>query len=98
LIDEVHTPDSSRWWVDAGCSERLEAGDEPESLDKEVVRRALADVGFRGDGDVPQLPDEVWAATTARYVDSYERLTGEAFDYADYPADARIREAVAHLE
>ncbi len=98
LIDEVHTPDSSRWWVDAGYSERLEAGDEPESLDKEVVRRALADVGFRGDGDVPTLPDEVWAATTARYVDSYERLTGEAFDYADYPADARIREAVAHLE
>jgi len=98
LIDEVHTPDSSRWWVEAGYPERLAAGDEPESLDKEVVRRALADVDFRGDGDVPALPDEVWAATTARYVDAYERLTGEAFVYADYPAAPRIRDAVAHLE
>jgi phosphoribosylaminoimidazole-succinocarboxamide synthase len=98
LIDEVHTPDSSRWWVEAGYAERLAAGDEPESLDKEVVRRALADVDFRGEGDVPALPDEVWVATTARYVDAYERLTGEAFVYADYPAAPRIREAVAHLE
>ena len=77
LIDEVHTPDSSRWWVEAGYAERLAAGAEPESLDKEVVRRALADVGFRGDGEIPTLPDEVWVATTARYVDAYERLTGE---------------------
>jgi phosphoribosylaminoimidazole-succinocarboxamide synthase len=98
LIDEVHTPDSSRWWVEAGYADRLEVGDEPESLDKEVVRRALDDVGFRGDGDVPVLPDEVWAATTARYVDAYERLTGETFVYADYPAAPRIREAAANLE
>lgn len=98
LIDEVHTPDSSRWWVEAGYADRLAAGDEPESLDKEVVRRALADVDFRGDGDVPALPDEVWEATTARYVDAYERLTGEPFVYADYPAASRIRDAVAHLE
>ena len=98
LIDEVHTPDSSRWWVEAGLADRRAAGEEPESLDKEVVRRALADVDFRGDGEVPTLPEEVWAATTARYVDAYERLTGEAFVYADYPAAPRIRDAVAHLE
>src|SRR6056297_2894772 len=53
LIDEVHTPDSSRWWVADSYAERVAAGDEPESLDKEVVRRALAAVGFRGDGPVP---------------------------------------------
>lgn len=95
LIDEVHTPDSSRWWVADTFDERRARGDEPESLDKEVVRRALADVGFRGDGPIPTLDDAVWVATTARYVDAYERLTGEAFVPAAYPADVRIRDAVA---
>ena len=62
LIDEVHTPDSSRWWVAATYDDRLAAGDEPESLDKEVVRRAFADVGYKGDGDGPCCPtDDVWA-------------------------------------
>ena len=76
LIDEVHTPDSSRFWVADSYEERLAAGEEPESLDKEVVRRALADAGFTGDGDVPDLPEDVWTATSARYIDAYERLTG----------------------
>ena len=98
LIDEVHTPDSSRWWVASSLDERRGAGDEPESLDKEVVRRALAAADFRGDGPVPDLGEEVWRATTARYVDAYERLTGEAFDPAPYPAAPRIAGAVAHLE
>ena len=98
LIDEVHTPDSSRWWVADSYAERVAAGDEPESLDKEVVRRALASIGFRGDGPLPDLPDEVWTATTARYVDAYERLTGETFQYADYPAAPRIADAVSSLE
>jgi len=98
LIDEVHTPDSSRWWVADSYAERLAAGAEPESLDKEVVRRALAAVDFRGDGDLPTLSADVWTATSARYVDAYERLTGEPFGYADYPAAPRIRDAVSHLE
>jgi phosphoribosylaminoimidazole-succinocarboxamide synthase len=90
LIDEVHTPDSSRWWVAATYDERLAAGQEPESLDKEVVRRAFADLGYRGDGPVPALPDDVWAATSARYVDAYERLTGAAFVPGDYPVGPRL--------
>ncbi|MGA9276571.1 phosphoribosylaminoimidazolesuccinocarboxamide synthase [Ilumatobacter sp.] len=98
LIDEVHTPDSSRWWVAATYDERVGSGAEPESLDKEVVRRALAAAEFRGDGEIPTLGDDVWSATSARYVDAYERLTGESFEYADYPAASRIRDAVAHLE
>lgn len=95
LIDEVHTPDSSRWWVAETFDDRVGVGDEPESLDKEVVRRALAAVGFRGDGPVPTLDDDVWSATTARYVDAYERLTGASFEPAAYPADVRIRDAVS---
>jgi phosphoribosylaminoimidazole-succinocarboxamide synthase len=90
LVDEVHTPDSSRWWVADSFQSRLAAGDEPESLDKEVVRRAFADLGYRGDGPVPSLPDDVWAATTARYVDAYERLTGLDFVPGSYPVQERI--------
>ena len=51
----MHTPDSSRYWVAATYEERLGAGEEPESLDKEVVRRALLDAGYRGDGPPPAL-------------------------------------------
>ena len=90
LIDEVHTPDSSRFWVAATYDERLENGEEPESLDKEVVRRALADAGYRGDGDPPDLPAEVWAETTARYIDAYERLTSLTFEPGRYPVGERI--------
>jgi phosphoribosylaminoimidazole-succinocarboxamide synthase len=92
LIDEVHTPDSSRWWVADSYEQRLDDGDEPESLDKEVVRRAFADIGYKGDGPVPEVPDEVWSATTARYILAYERLTGTAFQPGAYPVQARLIE------
>jgi phosphoribosylaminoimidazole-succinocarboxamide synthase len=90
LIDEIHTPDSSRWWVADGYEARVVAGEEPESLDKEVVRRAFADLGYKGEGPVPELPPEVWSATTARYVVAYERLTRTAFDPGSYPVDERL--------
>jgi phosphoribosylaminoimidazole-succinocarboxamide synthase len=92
VIDEVHTPDSSRWWVADTYEARLEAGIEPESLDKEVVRRAFADIGYKGDGPVPALPDEVWTATTSRYIAAYERLTDTAFEPGSYPVADRLRQ------
>jgi phosphoribosylaminoimidazole-succinocarboxamide synthase len=98
LIDEVHTPDSSRWWVADSYRERTDRGDEPESLDKEVVRRALAESGYSGDGPVPSLDPDVWRATSKRYIDAFERLTGRDFRPARYPAAPRIHSAVAGLE
>lgn len=92
LIDEVHTPDSSRWWVIDSFDERIADGHEPESLDKEVVRRAFADLGYKGDGPIPRLPDEVWSATTARYIVAYERLTGTPFVPGSYPIAERLTE------
>jgi phosphoribosylaminoimidazole-succinocarboxamide synthase len=90
LIDEVHTPDSSRWWVADSYEARLAAGEEPESLDKEVVRRAFADIGYKGDGPVPELPPEVWSATTARYILAYERITESSFSPGAYPVPERL--------
>jgi phosphoribosylaminoimidazole-succinocarboxamide synthase len=90
LIDEVHTPDSSRWWVAETLEARCAAGEEPESLDKEVVRRAFADLGYRGDGPVPELPAEVWQATSTRYVRTYELLTGREFEPGASPVGPRL--------
>ena len=92
LIDEMHTPDSSRYWIADSYEQRLGGGEEPESLDKEVVRRALLAAGYRGDGDPPALPDEVWQQTTDRYVQAFERLTGTTFERGAYPVPPRIQE------
>ena len=96
LIDEVHTPDSSRYWVADTYEQRLSADEEPESLDKEVVRRALIDAGYDGDGAPPELASEVWEATSLRYIDAYERLTGLTFQPGSYPVEDRIREVLGH--
>lgn len=91
LIDEVHTPDSSRWWVGESYEARIGDAAEPESLDKEVVRRVFADLGYTGDGSIPEVPGEVWSATSARYIVAYERLTGLPFEPFGYPIDERLR-------
>ena len=96
LIDEMHTPDSSRYWVAATYEEHLSADDEPESLDKEVVRRALIGAGYDGKGAPPDLAPEVWEATSRRYIDAYERLTGLTFQPGSYPVEDRIREVFGH--
>ncbi|MEZ5217116.1 MAG: phosphoribosylaminoimidazolesuccinocarboxamide synthase [Ilumatobacteraceae bacterium] len=94
LIDEVHTPDSSRFWVAETYDERLAAGIDPESLDKEPIRKWLAAAGYKGDGDSPPLPDEVVAETTSRYISAYERLTGTDFERGSYPIENRLIDAL----
>ncbi len=91
LIDEVHTPDSSRFWVAESLDERLARGDEPESLDKEPFRLALGAIGYRGDGPPPALPASVLDETERRYIRAYEQLTGTAFVPGAYPVPTRLR-------
>jgi phosphoribosylaminoimidazole-succinocarboxamide synthase len=80
LIDEIHTPDSSRYWYASDYEERLARGDEPRSLDKEYVRRWLAhDARWTGDGPPPVMPADVRVEAARRYIASYELVTGEAF-------------------
>jgi phosphoribosylaminoimidazole-succinocarboxamide synthase len=90
LIDEVHTPDSSRYWKAGSYDERLAAGLEPESFDKEFVRMAYATLGYRGDGPVPAVPDSLWEETSALYRGAYELLTGTAFQPGEYPVGPRL--------
>jgi len=92
LIDEVHTPDSARFWEAGSYPERFFAGEEPESLDKEFVRRAYAREGYRGDGPPPAMPVELWISASQRYIMLYEMLTGQAFEPGAYPIQPRLIE------
>jgi phosphoribosylaminoimidazole-succinocarboxamide synthase len=95
LIDEIHTPDSSRFWKAETYAERFAAGEEPDNFDKELVRLAYAERGYRGDGEPPELPDALWVAASQRYISILEMLTGRDFEPAAYPAEPRIVENLA---
>ncbi|HEU0031702.1 MAG TPA: phosphoribosylaminoimidazolesuccinocarboxamide synthase [Kofleriaceae bacterium] len=80
VIDEIHTPDSSRYWYADDYEARLARGEEPRSLDKEYVRRWLAnEAKWSGDGPPPVMPDEVRLEAARRYIASYELVTGQTF-------------------
>ncbi len=90
LIDEIHTPDSSRFWRADTYEERLARGEEPDGYDKEIVRLWYADRGYSGEGVPPPWSEELALQTAQRYVDVYERLTGRAFAPGAYPAEPRL--------
>ena len=92
LIDEIHTPDSSRYWYVDGYEQAMARGEDPRSLDKEYVRRWLVEQGFSGDGAPPVLTDAVRIEAARRYVEAYERITGSAFEPDLRPPVERLRE------
>lgn len=94
IIDEMHTPDSSRFWELNTYDDRIARNAEPESLDKEPIRLALDALGYRGDGPPPQLDAQVITDTTNRYITAYERLTGQTFCHGTYPIQERIETAL----
>jgi phosphoribosylaminoimidazole-succinocarboxamide synthase len=92
VIDEIHTPDSSRYWVADGYEERLAKGAEQEMLDKENIRQWLIkEHGFSGHGKPPPLTDEVRVMLARKYIEVFERLTGEAFTSEVGSVAERIR-------
>jgi phosphoribosylaminoimidazole-succinocarboxamide synthase len=90
LIDEVHTPDSSRFWRLDSYAARLAAGAEPENFDKEFVRLAYAEQGYRGDGPPPAMPADLWVNASRRYISLFETLTGQPFEPGAYPVGPRL--------
>ncbi len=95
LIDEVHTPDSSRFWKASTYPGLFAGGAEPENFDKEFVRLAYAARGYRGEGEPPAMPDALWLETSKRYITIYELLTGQAFDPGAYPVGPRLARSLA---
>jgi len=91
LIDEIHTPDSSRWWMLGSYEERFNKGEEPDYFDKEFLR-----LWFRehcdpyNDPELPPAPDELVIELASRYIDIYERITGEAFEFPEGNINERI--------
>lgn len=91
VIDEIHTPDSSRYWYADSYEAALEEGGDPRALDKEYLRRTLVARGYSGRGAPPVLDDELRLETARRYVEIFERVTGRAFVPDLEPPLARIR-------
>ncbi len=89
VIDEIHTPDSSRYWVADEYEERLAKGEDQRMLDKENIRQWLIrERGFQGHGTPPEIPDDVRVSLAEKYVAAYERITGTtlALDVGDVHA------------
>jgi len=79
LGDEIHTPDSSRYWFAETYPARFAAGEPPEAFDKDVLRRWVAARCDPYRDEIPAIPPQVIGETAAVYIDAYERITGESF-------------------
>lgn len=92
LIDEVHTPDSSRFWLADTYPARHAASEEPENFDKEFIRLYYAAHGYRGEGEPFPMPDPLRVEAAQRYIRTYEMLTGQAFMPGALPAGPRMEQ------
>ena len=100
LIDEIHTPDSSRYFYAEGYEEKLAKGEQQRQLSKEFVRQWLIEHNFMNEpGQVmPEITDEYAESVSERYIELYEHITGEKFDKAAESADIakRIDENISY--
>jgi phosphoribosylaminoimidazole-succinocarboxamide synthase len=95
LIDEIHTPDSSRYWIAKTYDERMTAGQEPQNIDKEFLRLWFVDnCDPYNDETLPEAPEELVAELSSRYIYLYETITGGLFPFPDSgkPVNERINE------
>ncbi len=97
LIDEIHTPDSSRYWFSDSYEAKMSAGEDPGSFDKEHVRRYLASQGFMGDGPIPPVPDAIRIEASRRYAIAVETITGTDFAPALGDPKPRLEKNLAPL-
>ena len=96
LADEIHTPDSSRYWRLDGYERRFEAGTQPESFDKDVIRKWVLARCNPYEDPIPAISREMRLQTAAVYISAFETITGEGFAWPDaqIPPMDRIRSAL----
>lgn len=92
IADEIHTPDSSRYWLASSYEQRLAAGREPDSLDKEFLRLWIASRCDPYKEPIPEIPDETLVDFSARYIALYEQISGKNFEIS--PSGEPVRERV----
>ena len=93
IADEIHTPDSSRYWFLESYQQRFEAGERPESFDKDFVRTWVVARCDPYKDDIPEIPQDVVLETSRVYIDAFERITGQTFALPDpdVPVLERVR-------
>lgn len=98
LIDEIHTPDSSRYWVKSTYKEKFAKGEEVDNVDKEIMRIWFTKQGYTGRGKAPHMPDDLIVKISQKYQEVHEKLTGEKFiiDLSKSPLE-RINESLTKL-
>jgi phosphoribosylaminoimidazole-succinocarboxamide synthase len=94
VIDEVHTPDSSRYWYADRYVQAMSLGRNPEAIDKEYLRLWLGEQGYKGEGAPPDIPDSVRCESARRYIEAFEQVTGRSFEPNTEEPVARIERSL----
>lgn len=92
LMDEIHTPDSSRFWIAETYEDRFNRGEEPEQYSKEFLRMWYVNHGYKGEGTPPPMPADLALKMAKLYIGIYEKITGTTFEAFEYPIEERIRQ------
>ena len=89
VIDEIHTPDSSRYWIKESYDKNFEKGLPQNMLDKENIRQWLIEQGFKGEGTPPKLSDDIRILLSEKYMELYKKITGN--DFKPFSGDVKKR-------
>ena len=97
VIDEIHTPDSSRYWVKDEYEDRFDKGIKQKMLDKENIRQWLIDKGFQGEGTPPELSDDIRILLSEKYMELYKKLLGQDFNPSVGNVSDRIKKNLSSI-
>lgn len=98
VVDEIHTPDSSRFWYADEYQANFDVGKDQKKVDKEFLRKWLADQGFMGEGDAPQIPEDIRLEVAAKYMEAYKLVTGEEFIPDTDDSDTQLKKILSFIK
>ena len=98
VIDEIHTPDSSRYWIEKDYEDRFDKGEKQNMLDKENIRQWLITKGFSGEGEPPKLTNDIRISLSEQYIRLYEILIGKTFHPVIGDVEKRINKNLQDIK